>query len=117
MIIRQENMNRLIAEQNELGNDLIFPSEDMRLVVLFSTEDRQNKHYKIYDNLRNEFIRRVAKKTMFDEATAINNSGTLLAFVEDADIQVRSIRMPNNATLIDNLRPRIAVAEAKLNPA
>lgn len=54
---------------------------------------------------------------MFDEATAINNSGTLLAFVEDADIQVRSIRMPNNATLIDNLRPRIAVAEAKLNPA
>ena len=40
MIIRQENMNRLIAEQNELGNDLIFPSEDMRLVVLFSAEDR-----------------------------------------------------------------------------
>ena len=30
---------------------------------------------------------------------------------------VRSIRIPNNATLIDNLRPRIAVAECKLNPA
>jgi len=45
----------------------------MRLVVLFSKEDRQSKHYKIYDNLRNEFIRRVAKKTNFDEATAINN--------------------------------------------
>jgi len=74
-------------------------------------------HYKIYDNLRNEFIRRVAKKTNFDEATAINSPGTLIAFVEGPDISVHSIRMPNNATLIDNLRPRIAVAENKLNPA
>ena len=110
-------MNRLIAEQSELGNELIFPSEDMRLVVVFSKEDRQSKHYKIYDNLRNEYIRRVAKKTNFDEATAINNLGTLVAFVEEGQICVRSIRMPNNATLIDNLRPRIAVAESKLNPA
>ena len=54
---------------------------------------------------------------MFDEATAINSQGTLLAFVEENVISVRSIRMPNNATLIDNLRPRIAVAESKLNPA
>ena len=30
---------------------------------------------------------------------------------------MRSIRMPNNATLMDNLRPRVAVAENKLNPA
>ena len=67
--------------------------------------------------MRNEFIRKVAKKTMFDEATAVNNQGTMMAFVEDTDINVRSIRIPNNATLIDNLRPRIAVAESKLNPA
>ena len=71
----------------------------------------------IYDNLRNEFIRRIAKKTMFDEAMAINAAGTLIVFVEDVDISIRSIRMPNNATLIDNLRPRIAVAESRLNPA
>ena len=54
---------------------------------------------------------------MFDEATSINNIGTLLAFVEDGRISVRSIRMPNNATLVENLRPRIAMAELKLNPA
>ena len=41
----------------------------------------------------------------------------ILAFIENDEISVRSIRMPNNATLIDNLRPRIAVAESKLNPA
>ena len=117
MLIRQENMQRLIREQNELGNDIIFPTQDMRLVAVFSKEDRTQKHYKIYDNLRNEFIRRVAKRTMFDEATAVHSQGTLIAFIEDSEIVVRSIRMPNNATLIDNLRPRIAVAESKLNPA
>jgi len=89
----------------------------MRLVAVFSKEDRTQKHYKIYDNLRNEFIRRVAKDKNFDEACSVNAQGTLIAFIEGADIQVRSIRMPNNATLIDNLRPRIAVAESKLNPA
>ena len=45
------------------------------------------------------------------------NSANVIAFIEDTDISIRSIRMPNNATLIDNLRPRIAVAESKLNPA
>jgi len=54
---------------------------------------------------------------MFDEAVALNNTGTLIAFVEDKEITLRSIRMPNNATLVDNLRPRIATAESKLNPA
>ena len=71
----------------------------------------------MYDNLRNEFIRKVSKKTMFDETHTINHLGTLLAFVEDKEICIRSIRMPNNATLIDNLRPRIAIAESKLNPS
>jgi len=32
-------------------------------------------------------------------------------------IIVRSIRLPNNKILSDNLRPRIVVAENKLNPA
>ena len=89
----------------------------MRLVCIYNKEDRNQKHYRIYDNLRNDYIRKIAKKTMFDEACALNTTGTLIAFIEDANITIRSIRMPNNATLIDNLRPRIAVAESKLNPA
>ena len=115
--VRRENMKRMIAAQNASGNEILFPSEDTRLAAVFVKEDRADKHYKIFDNLRNQFIRRVAKKTMFDEATSINNLGTLLAFVEDGRISVRSIRMPNNATLVENLRPRIAMAELKLNPA
>ena len=117
MAVRQENVRRLIEEETKLGNELIFPSEDLRLVVVFNKEDRQNRFYKVYDNLRNTFIRRVAKKTNFDEAADVNSSANLIAFVEETEISVRSIRMPNNATLIDNLRPRIAVAESKLNPA
>ena len=44
----------------------------MRLIAVYNTEDKQNKHYSIFDNLRNAYIRKVAKKTMFDEAVAIN---------------------------------------------
>lgn len=110
-------MQRVINEQNQLGNDLLFPSQDMRLVAIFSKEDRSQTHFKIYDNLRNEYIRRVAKGTNFDEAASVNSPGTLIAYIEKEHIMVRSIRMPNNATLIDNLRPRIAKAESKLNPA
>lgn len=117
MAVRQENVRRLIEEETKVGNELIFPAEDLRLVVVFNKEDRQNRFYKVYDNLRNTFVRRVAKKTNFDEAADINPTANLIAFVEDSDISVRSIRIPNNATLIDNLRPRIAVAESKLNPA
>ena len=44
-------------------------------------------------------------------------SANVLAFVDGEDISLRSIRMPRNATLIDILRPRIAIAESKRNPA
>ena len=54
---------------------------------------------------------------MDDEVAAFNNFGTILAYLEDDEIILRSIRMPDNATLSDNLRPRIAKAESKLNPA
>ena len=89
----------------------------MRIILVFNKEDKGNKFYRIYDNLRGEYIRKINKGTMADEATSINHTGTLIAFIQNEDIVIRSIRMPNNATLIDNLRPRIAVAESKLNPA
>ena len=54
---------------------------------------------------------------MYHDATAVNNLGSTLIFIEDDELIIRSTRMPNNATLMDNLRPRIAVAESKLNPA
>lgn len=54
---------------------------------------------------------------MHEDATAVNNIGSTIIFIEDDELIIRAIRMPNNATLMDNLRPRIAVAESKLNPA
>ena len=90
----------------------------MRFLAVYNkTDDRQNKHYQIYDNLRDRFVRKVAKRTQFDEAVCLLNDASTMAFIENDEISIRSIRMPNNATLIDNLRPRIAVAESKLNPA
>jgi len=89
----------------------------MRIVVVFNKQDKGNKFYKVYDNLRGEYIRKITKGSQGDEATSINHTGTQIAFIQNQDIVIRSVRMPNNATLIDNLRPRIAVAESKLNPA
>ena len=79
-------------------------------------EDEDEKHFMIYDVKRDNFVRRVAKKTNYDEAAAINSNATLLTFVEGVDLQVRSIRLPNSSVLIDTLRPRYIVAENKLNP-
>ena len=87
------------------------------MVVIYSKEDPTEKHYKVFDNMRNQFIRKVAKKTMHEDATAVNNLASTIVFIEDDELIIRAIRMPNNATLMDNLRPRIAVAESKLNPA
>ncbi len=53
----------------------------MRLIAVFNKEDKANKHYRIYDNLRNAYIRKVAKKTMVDEAVAVNAAGTTIAFI------------------------------------
>ena len=40
----------------------------------------------IYDVKRDNFVRRVAKKTNYDEAAAINSNATLLTFVEGVDL-------------------------------
>ena len=46
-------MQNLIAGQAGLGNEILFPSEDMRMVVVYSKEDPAEKHYKVFDNMRN----------------------------------------------------------------
>ena len=71
----------------------------------------------VYDVKRDNFVRRVSKKTNYDEAAACNSSATLLTFVEGLDLSVRSIGLPNSSVLIDTLRPRYVIADTKLNPA
>ena len=79
-------------------------------------EDLDEKYFMVYDVKRDNYVRRVAKKTNDDEAVCVNSSATLLTFVEGLEISVRSIRLPNAGVLIDCLRPRYIVAESKLNP-
>jgi len=60
---RQENARLFIEKQKQLGNEVYFPADDMRLATVYNKEDLQNKHYRIFDNVRNQFIRKVAKQT------------------------------------------------------
>ena len=43
-------MMRLITEQNERGNEILFPSDDMRFAVVFFKEDPTRKYYRVFDN-------------------------------------------------------------------
>ena len=40
----------MIQYQTELGNEIHFPSEDLRVVAVFSKADPENKCYRIFDN-------------------------------------------------------------------
>lgn len=109
-------MRALVEREIGLDNRVFFPSEDTRFAVVLNRQDRDEKHFMVYDVKRDNFIRRIAKKTNYDEAAAINSNATLLTFVEGMEMNVRSIRLPNSAVLIDTLRPRYLIAESKLNP-
>ena len=117
MLERQNTLRALIGDQLDKGNWLLFPSEDKRLVVVSVQEDPAEKHYMVYDLHRAAYIRKIEKKLMTDDAATVNTNGTILAFLEDETIRVRTIRVPNSTALVDQLRPRFAIAETKVNPA
>ena len=85
----------------DYGNKVFFPSDDTRFAIVLNRQDMDEKHFMVYDVKRDHFIRRVAKKTNYDEAAAVNSQATLLTFVEGLDLTVRSMRLPNSAVLID----------------
>ena len=62
-------------------------------------------------------MRKIERRNMADDASDINSEGTYFLMVEGDQFFIRSIRVPNSTALEDRLRPRFAVAEAKLNPA
>ena len=80
-------------------------------------EDPEDKYYMVYDLQRANYTRRIEKKQMADEAAAINDKGTIMVFVEDEKLAIRTIRVPNSSVLVNRLRHRFAVAETKINPA
>ena len=114
---RQNVLTNLIEEQIGKGNWLFFPGSDKRLVVVAFQEDPEDKYYMVYDLQRANYTRRIEKKQMADEAAAINDKGTIMVFVEDEKLAIRTIRVPNSSVLVNRLRPRFAVAETKINPA
>ena len=109
-------MRAFVDQQIELGNKVFFPSEDTRFAIVLNKQDPDEKHFMVYDVKRDNFVRRVSKKTNYDEAACVNSSAVLLTFVEGLDLTVKSIRLPNSACLIDTLRPRYITADSKLNP-
>ena len=95
---------------------MFFPSDDTRFAIVLNKENPDEKHFMVYDVKRANFVRKVQKKTNYDEAACVNSSATLLTFVEGLDLSVKSIRLPNSSVLGDTLRPRFVRADAKLNP-
>lgn len=67
--------------------------------------------------MRGEYVKKVAKKSMEDEAFALNSTGNLLIHVEGDTVYFDLIRIPNSAALNTILKPRYQHAETKLNPA
>lgn len=109
-------MRAFVDQQIDLGNSVFFPSDDTRFAIVLNRQDKDEKHFMVYDVKRDNFVRKVQKKTNYDEAACVNASATLLTFVEGLDLVVRSIRLPNSAILGDTLRPRFVRADTKLNP-
>ena len=65
-------MRAFVEQQLELGNKVFFPSEDTRFAIVLNRQDSDEKHFMIYDVKRDNFVRRVSKKTNYDEAACIN---------------------------------------------
>jgi hypothetical protein len=50
---------------------------------VLNRQDKNNKFFLIFDIRRNQYIRRIQKTSMNQEAFAIDNTGRILAFAED----------------------------------
>jgi hypothetical protein len=107
----------LIADETRAGNLLSFPEADSNTVAVLKKEAPDEKHILIFDIKRNTYIRKISKKDMDSEAFALDGTGRILAQVDGHDLTLKSVRLPNNAALMDCFRPRYAIAEKKLNPA
>lgn len=112
----QQRMRAFVDQEISNGNSVFFPSDDTRFAIVLNRKNEDEKHFMVYDVKRDNFVRKVSKKTNYDEAACVNSSATLLTFVEGMDLSVRSIRLPNSSVLGDTLRPRFVRADAKLNP-
>jgi len=70
----------------------------------------------IYDVRRNGFIRRIMKETSDQDAMALSTDGRILVYIDQFELCLQLVRIPDCDMLVDNLRPRFQIAEQKLNP-
>lgn len=67
--------------------------------------------------MRGDYVKKVAKKSMEDEAFCLDHTGSLLIHAEGEHVLFDLVRIPNSAELNHMLKPRYQMAEQKLNPA
>jgi len=75
-------------------------------MVVLNKKDTTEKHFLIYELLRNDYTRRVQKRSMEDEAFAVDDQCNILVHVEGDTIYFDLIKMPNSLELTNILRPR-----------
>ena len=87
---------------------MAFPQEtDITTAVVLHREDPEEKFYLIFDIRKNQYIRRIGKKEMTQEAFAINHTGKILAYIDADHVYLKLVRLPNSVKLAEILRPRI----------
>jgi hypothetical protein len=69
-------------------------------------EDPDEKYFIIYDVMRGDYVKKIAKKSMEDEAYCVDHSGSLLIHAEGDYLHFALIRIPNSASLNQMLKPR-----------
>lgn len=104
----QRTLQVLINEELAFDNLIQFPQDtDITTAIVLHREDPDDKFYLVFDVRKNQYIRRVGKKDMSQEAFAINHTGKTLIYVDGDKIYLKSVRLPNSALVIDMLKPRI----------
>lgn len=75
-------------------------------MVILNREDRQNFCFYVYDIRRNQFIRKIPKKSVEQQAFCLDHTGRILGFVDDEQMYLKMCRIPNSKALNTELRPR-----------
>ena len=103
----RENLMVLIEEETHVGNLVQLPQEnDVTTLVVLNRENVKENYFLVYDIRRNCFTRKISKKCMTDQAFCVDHTGRILCYVDDDTIYLKMCKVPNSASLNDELRPR-----------
>lgn len=96
----KENLLVLINEEEHVGNKVQLPLDfDTNTVVVLNREDTKNFCFYVFDIRRNQFIRKIPKSTIEQQAFCLDHTGRVLGFVDGEQMFLKMCRLPNSKAL------------------